>query len=82
MPSGLPLHKRIGYALGFTPPGDSTATAAEIGVYRARPDRQPDGQGRAAQTPCRLSSARNSRVQCPASGSLGLHRCRTLPGLA
>ena len=35
MPPGLPLRKWIGYALGFTPPGDSTATAAEIGVYRA-----------------------------------------------
>jgi hypothetical protein len=35
MPPGLPLRKRIGYALGFTPPGDSTATAAEITVYRA-----------------------------------------------
>ena len=35
MPPGLPLRNRIGYALGFTPPGDSTATAAEIAVYRA-----------------------------------------------
>jgi hypothetical protein len=34
MPPGLPLRERIGYALGFTPPGRSTATAAEIGVYR------------------------------------------------
>ena len=35
MPPGLPLRTRIGYALGFTPPGDSTATAAEVAVYRA-----------------------------------------------
>jgi hypothetical protein len=35
MPPGLPLLKRIGCALGFTPPGNSAATAAEITVYRA-----------------------------------------------
>ncbi len=34
MPPDLPLLKRIGYALGFTPPGGSTASTAEIAVYR------------------------------------------------
>ena len=34
MPPGLLLHQRIEYALGFTPSGDSTATTAEIAVYR------------------------------------------------
>jgi hypothetical protein len=34
-PPGLPLRGRIGYAFGFTPPGDSAATHAELIVYRA-----------------------------------------------
>lgn len=33
-PPGLSLGRRAGYALGFTPPGTSRATAAELAAYR------------------------------------------------
>jgi hypothetical protein len=35
MPPGVSPRQRIGYAFGFTPPGDSVATVAEIITYRA-----------------------------------------------